>query len=74
MAWHDIYVNEKLRELQKLDAKNTHRPPVQPPRRSKPVLGPIARRAGRALRRFGEGLESWGAPPPAEQARRAQYR
>ena len=74
MAWRDIYVQEKLREFDKLNARNTPLPLQKAPRRPKPVVGPIARRAGRALRRFGEGLESWGAPAPAERASRAQYR
>jgi len=30
-------------------------------------LGPVAERAGRTLRRLGEGLESWACPPPTEQ-------
>ncbi len=30
-------------------------------------LGPVAERAGRTLRRLGEGLESWACPAPAEQ-------
>ncbi len=30
-------------------------------------LGSAARSVGHALRRMGEGLESWASPPPAEQ-------
>ncbi|HXF50112.1 MAG TPA: hypothetical protein VNM43_00310 [Dehalococcoidia bacterium] len=30
------------------------------PKRRPPVLGPVARGAGRALRRLGSGLEAWG--------------
>jgi hypothetical protein len=73
MHWQEIYVAEKLRELEQLDAKR-HQPFVEPPRRPKPVVGPVALRAGRMLRRFGEGLESWGAPPGAERPRGVQYR
>jgi hypothetical protein len=70
--WQHVYVSEKLRELQ--EAAPARRVPAPPSRGRKPVIGPIARRAGRALRRVGEGLESWGAPPPRERARRHQFR
>ena len=73
MSLQHIYVAEKLREIQMIQA--AQRPPDgEPPRKAKPVIGPVARRAGRALRRFGEGLESWGAPPPQpERQQGAQY-
>ena len=53
----DPYVTEKLREL---DIDLARRAP--PRRAPSPVLGPLARAAGRALRRIGEGLESWSSP------------
>ena len=55
----DPYVTEKLREL---DIDLARRAPPRPA--PSPVLGPLARAAGRALRRMGEGLESWAAPTP----------
>lgn len=66
MPWQHVYVNEKLREFQNLQLKSRRLPP-EPPRRSKLVIGPLARGAGRALRRFGEGLESWGAAHPQRE-------
>ena len=62
----DPYVTEKLREL---DADLARR---APPRAAPSfVLGPLARTAGRALRRIGEGLESWASPglPESDAAR-----
>ena len=62
----DPYVAEKLR---KLDIELTRRAPPRPA--PSPVLGPLARAAGRALRRMGEGLESWANPavPESDAAR-----
>ena len=37
-----------------------------PPRRQ-PVVAALARRAGVALRRIGEGLEAWRSGPPARE-------
>jgi hypothetical protein len=62
--WGHIYVSEKLRELEDEAARRT---PERPLPNRKPVLGPVARRAGRALRRIGEGLEAWGSAPPARE-------
>jgi len=53
----DPYVSDKLREL---DAELARRAPPRPAPAS--MLGPLARAAGRALRRIGEGLESWATP------------
>ena len=63
----DPYVTEKLREL---DIDLARRAPPRPA--PSPVLGPLARAAGRALRRMGEGLESWANPtvPESDGARR----
>ena len=57
----DPYVTEKLREL---DIELTRRAPPRPA--PSPVLGPLARAAGRVLRRMGEGLESWANPTVPE--------
>jgi hypothetical protein len=54
----DLYVREKLWELE-ADRRAQPRLPSTPA----PVLSPIVRAAGRALRRMGEGLESWASPP-----------
>jgi hypothetical protein len=59
MSWQHQYVSEKLRELDKDKRERFYREPKQKP---KPIVGPVARRAGKALRRFGEGLEAWGSP------------
>jgi hypothetical protein len=61
-----LYVQEKLRELETERALVRSRMPRPPrvPRRPgprTPLLAPLARRAGRALRRLGAGLEAWGA-------------
>jgi hypothetical protein len=64
-----MYVSEKLRELEE---DRERRAPVRPPPRRKPVVGPVARRAGRTLRRIGEGLEAWGSAP-ATRERDAAY-
>ncbi len=67
--WNHIYVNEKLRELEEERAR---RAPERPSPNRKPVLlGPAARRTGRALRRIGEGLEAWGTARPARETNAA---
>ena len=61
--WAHMYVSEKLRDLAEEKAlRDTRRPP---PPKKKPVGGPMARRAGRTLRRIGERLEAWGSAQPA---------
>lgn len=62
--WGDIYASQKLRQLE--DERRRHGSERPRPDR-KPVLGPVARRAGRALRRIGEGLEAWGSASPARE-------
>jgi hypothetical protein len=73
----NLYVHEKIRELeeQRMRALTARQLAVQPqsephpqfvPRRRRPVFGTLARQAGRTLRRWGEGLESWSAPPGGE--------
>ena len=77
--WTHDYVGEKLRELDAelarrapfrppLDAQFTRRAPVRPRPMPRPVLGPLARTAGRALHRIGHRLQSWGAPATVEGA------
>lgn len=61
MSWQHQYVSEKLRELEKDERERYYREPKPKPK-PKPIVGPVARRAGKALRRFGEGLEAWGSP------------
>ena len=56
----NLYVHEKISELER--ELLTHRPRPERPRR-RPVFGAAARLAGRTLRRLGEGLEGWAAPP-----------
>jgi hypothetical protein len=67
----DPYVTEKLREL---DIELTRRAPPRPA--PTPLLSPLARAAGRALRWMGEGLESWSSPviPESNGARPAAAR
>jgi hypothetical protein len=62
--WQHIYVSEKLRELENEMAR---RVPEAPRADEKPLLRPMARRAGEVLRRIGEGLEMWGGASPARR-------
>jgi len=70
------YVAEKLRELdeERLTlAMLRHRGAVahgEDSRRTKPVIGPVMRMAGRTLRRAGEGLEDWASPRQPESETR----
>lgn len=68
MSWQHVYVDEKLRELREADLNSRSERP-QPPRKPKPVIGPVAKKTGQALRRLGENLEAWGASAPPEGAR-----
>jgi hypothetical protein len=60
--WRDVYVWEKLRELE------GERPPVPrtPGQRQARLASGVARMTGRLRRRMGEGLESWAAPSQPE--------
>jgi len=58
--WHELYTREKLRELEEERRNRGSRHPLPSPA---PLAAPLLRRAGRALRRLGEGLESWGTSP-----------
>jgi hypothetical protein len=66
------YVVEKLRELDEerltLAALNNRdkADAGRGMRRTKPVIGPVMRIAGRTLRRAGEGLEGWASPRQSE--------
>ena len=62
----DPYVTEKLREF---DAELARRAPPSDGKSSTFALSPVVRIAGRALRRMGEGLESWATPAIPGQAR-----
>ena len=64
----DPYVTEKLREL---DADLARRALPRPSLTPVPMVGLLARAAGRVLRRVGEGLESWASPalPESDAAR-----
>ncbi len=59
--WYELYTREKLRELEEERRARRSRHPVPA---SEPFAAPLLRRAGRALRRLGEGLESWGSASP----------
>jgi hypothetical protein len=61
----NLYTIEKLQELERERIARTPHFDEPKPRR-KTVFGPLAAGAGRAIRRVGEGLESWGAPPRSE--------
>ncbi len=61
------YVTEKLRELDQESRANRRAFRLPAPAR-KPVVGPLARATGHAIRRLGEGLEAWGTPPPRSNA------
>jgi hypothetical protein len=69
----NIYAIEKTTQLEReLRNRRPLLPPEEPKRKT--IFGPIAARAGRALRRAGEGLEGWANVPITEDhqvARRA---
>jgi hypothetical protein len=66
-VWNE-YAREKIAQLD--EELRAHLPPRLPaaPRRRRP-LAPIAKAAGRRVRRFGEALESWAAPVAEPRAR-----
>ncbi len=69
--WNHIYVSEKLRELEEERMRREAGKPA--PNRRPVLLGPAARRTGRALRRLGEGLEAGGTARPARETNSATF-
>lgn len=63
MLDQDIYVREKLHELEQQQLTHRSLQAATAPRRA-PVISPVVRGTGRLLRRLGEGLESWGGHEP----------
>lgn len=64
MLSQQLYLNEKLAEIEAQRGVCKHRLPGEPPRGKKPrMLAPVARAAGRRARRLGEALEAWGTGP-----------
>lgn len=65
----DPYVYEKIHEdkMRELEKSNMIRLLGSPRPRTRRPARPIVRFAGRALRRFGEGLESWAASPGPDE-------
>ena len=63
---NDIYVREKLRELEA--ERLSKLPPVNIPA-STPPAAPFLRGTGRLLRRLGERLECWASPQACEAER-----
>jgi hypothetical protein len=70
----NLYTHEKLMELERERLAKITPPSEHNGQRR--TIGPLATFSGRALRRVGEGLESWGAPPcppDADQQRHAHH-
>jgi hypothetical protein len=73
------YVAQKLRELDEerltrvLAAKHPASEPIEYSRRSRPVVGPVLRAAGRTLRSAGQRLEGWAAPEAADGEQRLGF-
>ena len=65
MLQQQQYISEKLREVEA--ARRPAPSPIEkePSRRARGPIGPIARVAGRHVRRVGEALESWATPQAA---------
>lgn len=70
MLHHDLYVREKLREIEQRQPTLLSRRLPSAPRRA-PVIGSAIRGTGHFLRRLGEGLEAIGGyePQPARLER-----
>lgn len=66
----NLYAFEKLKELEQelADKRRLLRLDPRKPR-GKPIFGSAAATAGRTLRRFGEGLESWANRPVPDSDR-----
>jgi len=67
--WMHEYVAEKLREL---ELERAYLLPRLSPEKN-PVFGSAFRVTGRALRRIGEGLESWATPCPPNEHERHRF-
>ena len=67
MLEQQLYVREKMLEADAARARNRLLPEArpQPVRRARGPIAPIARVAGRHVRRAGEALESWATPQAA---------
>ncbi len=67
MWQQQVYISEKLKEAEASRRGRTPAPPPDEPpgRPRRRVLGPVARAAGRRVRRIGEALESWATPQTA---------
>ena len=61
--WQQLYVWEKLRELEPEDLARHNTPPKP---QTDPMTARVMRMMGRLLCRMGEGLESWATPSQAE--------
>jgi hypothetical protein len=57
----DVYVAEKLRELEATRPRQPL-PPAEPRHPRRRLLAPIAKRAGHRIRHIGEAMEAWAAP------------
>ena len=73
------YVAQKLRELDEerltraLAATHASSEASEDSRRSRPVVGPVIRAAGRTLRRAGQRLEGWASPEAADAEQRLGF-
>ena len=67
MLEQHMYVREKMLEAEAARARYPLIPEARPKpvRRARGPIGPIARAAGRHVRRVGEALESWATPQAA---------
>lgn len=63
---YELYVRQRLRELEEERLTRRPHPARLEPRR--PLLAPAFAWSGGALRRLGEVLESWGAARPESAA------
>ena len=73
------YVTEKLRELDEerltrvLAARRGPSEQIVHSDRSRPVVGPVIRAAGRTLRRAGQRLEGWASPEAVDAEQRLGF-
>jgi hypothetical protein len=69
--WQQVYVWEKLRELERERPAGDEMP--EKPKKARVAAG-IMRMTGRLLCRIGEGLECWAAPAQPEQCLEQEHR